>query len=84
MNFEIDYFQLTIDVLNRSISILFYLENLDVRLYDIIDFIDWVIVKNWNLLSHNSIVLREYKIPSIIKYNKYSKLKIWGKFILEG
>jgi len=55
------------------------IENLDHNLYDIIEYIDGIIVKNGNLLSHNSIVLREFKIPSIIKYKNYDTLISWEK-----
>jgi hypothetical protein len=55
------------------------LENLDFELYDKLDYISGVIIKNWNSLSHNAIILREYKIPSIINYKDFWKLKIWKK-----
>jgi phosphohistidine swiveling domain-containing protein len=58
------------------------LENLDFELYDKLNYISWVIIKNWNSLSHNAIILREYKIPSIINYKNFWKLKIWEKIIL--
>ena len=57
-------------------------ENLDFNFYDIIDNISWVIIKNGNKLSHNSIILRENKIPSIIKYKDYDNLKIWEKIYI--
>lgn len=57
-------------------------ENLNFNIYDKINNICWVIIKNWNKLSHNSIILRENKIPSIIKYNQYDKLKIWEQIFI--
>ena len=58
------------------------IKNLDFNLYDKLDYINWLIIKNWNLLSHNSIILREYKIPSLIKYKAFYKLKNWEKIII--
>jgi len=66
----------------KNLKQILIIENLDFNLYDKINYIDWVIIKNWNLLSHNSIVLREYKIPSVIKYKNYNTLKIWDNIIL--
>ena len=46
---------------------------------------NWIIIdfiKNWNLLSHNSIILREFKIPSIIKYENFKDLKVWENVII--
>lgn len=60
-----------------------FLENLDRELYDKIKFLSWVIVKNGNSLSHNAIILREYKIPSIMNYKDFENLKIWEKIFIE-
>lgn len=62
----------------KNLKQILIVEDLNFNLYDNIDYIDWLIIKNGNLLSHNSIVLREYKIPSLIKYNKYNNLKVWS------
>ncbi len=66
----------------KNLNQILFIENLDLNLYDKLDYIDWLIVKNWNLLSHNSIILREYKIPSIIQYKYFDNLKNWEKIIL--
>lgn len=58
------------------------IENLDFNIYDKLENLSWIIIKYWNLLSHNSIILREYKIPSIINYDWFEKLKIWEKIIV--
>lgn len=50
-------------------------ENLSVHIYEMLPWLSWIIVKSGNILSHNAIVLREYKIPSIIQYPEYNKLK---------
>ena len=51
-----------------------FIENLDIELYDKIEFLNGLIVKNGNSLSHNAIILREYKIPSIINYKDFDDL----------
>lgn len=67
---------------NKKDNILF-LENFDIEIYEILDKIKWIIIKNWNQLSHNSIVIREYKIPCIIQYDKYNALKEWKKITIK-
>lgn len=57
-------------------------ENLDLNLYDKLKNLNWIIIKNGNKLSHNSIILRENKIPSIIKYADYDKLIIWNEIVI--
>lgn len=52
-----------------------FVENLDFFIFDKLDYISGIIVKNGNLLSHNSIIIREYKIPCIIKYRNFENLK---------
>lgn len=54
-----------------------FIDNLDFYIFDKIKNISGIIIKNWNMFSHNSIILREHKIPSIIKYSEFEKLKIW-------
>jgi phosphohistidine swiveling domain-containing protein len=71
-----------INLSNTRDNILF-LENFDIEIYEILDKIKWIIIKNWNQLSHNSIVVREYKIPCIIQYDKYNTLQEWKKITLE-
>lgn len=58
------------------------IEDLDCNIFDKIDYLSWIIIKNGNLLSHNSIIFREYKIPSIIQYKNFNSLKVWEKIIL--
>lgn len=67
----------------KNLNQILIVNNLDFNLYNKLEYIDWLIVKNWNLLSHNSIILREYKIPSLIKYKKFDLLKNWEKIILK-
>lgn len=57
-------------------------KNLDFNIFDKLENLSWIIIKNWNLLSHNSIILREYKIPSIINYEWFDKLEVWDKIII--
>ncbi len=57
-------------------------ENLNLDLYDKLEYLSGIIIKNWNSLSHNSIILREYKIPSITNYKDFDKLKFWKKINL--
>ena len=57
-------------------------ENLDFNIYDKLEHLSWIIIKKWNRLSHNSIILREYKIPSIINYAGYDTLKIWEEITI--
>lgn len=66
----------------KNLNQILIIENLNIDLYDKIGYINWVIIKKWNSLSHNSIILREYKISSIIKYKDYDKLKVWENIIL--
>lgn len=61
----------------------FISQNLDFSLYDKIHALSWVIIQNGNKLSHNSIVLREYKIPSIIRYPDFEKLHVWDIIEIE-
>lgn len=61
---------------NRTNQV-FICKNLDFQLFDKIGKISGVIIQEGNLLSHNSILLREYKIPSIVHYKEYDSLKIW-------
>lgn len=56
--------------------------NLDFNIFDKLDNLSWVIIKEWNLLSHNSIILRECKIPSIINYYWFNDLQIWEKIVI--
>lgn len=58
------------------------IENLDFNIYDKLENLSWIIIKHWNLLSHNSIVLREYKISSIINYESFDRLKVWEEIII--
>jgi hypothetical protein len=58
-------------------------ENLDFNIYDKLEYISWLIVKKWNKLSHNSIILREYKIPSIINYWNYENLRVWENIFID-
>lgn len=67
---------------NKKNQVLIW-ENLDFNLYDKLNNLNWIIIKNGNKLSHNSIILRENKIPSIIKYKDYDKLFIWEKIIIK-
>lgn len=57
-------------------------ENLDFNIYDKLENLSGIIIKKWNRLSHNSIILREYKIPSIINYPGYDTLKIWEEITI--
>lgn len=58
--------------------------SLDFRIYELLPYIEWVIIEWWNQLSHNSIVLREYKIPSIIQYKNFQQLVPWKWIIIEN
>ncbi|MFK7780296.1 MAG: PEP/pyruvate-binding domain-containing protein [Candidatus Gracilibacteria bacterium] len=66
----------------KNLNQILIIENLNLNLYDKLDFLDGVIIKNGNSLSHNSIILREYKIPSIINYNEFDKLESLKEIIL--
>jgi phosphohistidine swiveling domain-containing protein len=58
-------------------------QDLNFELYDKLENISWVIIKKWNKLSHNSIIFREYKIPSVINYDDFDSLKIWNEISLK-
>lgn len=62
---------------NNNNNQILIVENLNQELYSKLQYLKWVIVKSWTELSHNSIILREEKIPSIVNYEKYSELKLW-------
>ena len=63
-------------------DIILFSENMDINIYPYLEKIKWIIIKNWNLFSHNSIIIREYKIPCIIQYSSFKKLKQLKKFSL--
>lgn len=66
----------------KNLNQILILNDLDFELYNKLEFIDGLIIKNWNLLSHNSIILREFKIPSIIKYENFNDLIVWESVII--
>ena len=66
----------------KNLKQVLIIENLNLDLYDKLEYLNWIIIKNWNSLSHNSILLREYKIPSIINYKNFDKLKVWKKITI--
>lgn len=60
---------------SKNQDIILFSENMDINIYPYLEKIKWIIIKNWNLFSHNSIIIREYKIPCIIQYQDFNRLK---------
>ena len=62
---------------NNNDNQILILDNLNTNIYPKLKYLKWIIIRTWTKLSHNSIIIREYKIPSIINYNKFNNLKLW-------
>lgn len=80
---KIEWTLVSKDNITSSDNNVLFIEDFDVDIYDILGKISWIIIKNGNFLSHNSIVIREYKIPCIIQYDKYNLLKEWKKITIQ-
>jgi phosphohistidine swiveling domain-containing protein len=74
-----------IEDINKTINEnnVLFIDNLNIEIFPILDKIQWIIVKDWNLLSHNSIIIRENNIPCIIRYNQFDKLQAWKKITIK-
>jgi len=70
---KIKWYKVNVDNIkeDKSIKQVLFINDLSYDIFDKLKYISWVVVKYWSIYSHNSIILRESKIPSIISKEIY-------------